>query len=50
MISIFNHKYIKYLCKSINENKNLKTQIQKSIMKKKKNRKYRNKYNNEDPQ
>jgi len=36
MISIFNHKYIKYLCKSINENKNLKTQIQKSIMKKKK--------------
>ena len=35
MTSISNNKYIKYLCKSINENENLKIQIQSSIMKKK---------------
>ena len=35
MTSISNNKYIKYLRKSINENENLKIQIQSSIMKKK---------------
>ena len=49
MTSISNNKYIKYLCKSINENENLKIQIQSSIMKKKIENNW-NKYNHENLQ